>query len=261
MNKIKINNPQTFRGIKIFMLSFSGLSILSFAFLGLDVPRIWQRAPRLAGVFLKLGALSFQKLDLLGMALLESVSVTLLSIFYSIFPALVLGALMASNVNRNAATRIFLSGFCSVVSAVPTTVWALIVLACLGFGPAPGIIGLCFHTVAFLSRAFQQSFENVPAEGIEALSAAGSNRLQIFFCAIVPSALPSLAAWCAIRVENNFSESTILCMVGAGGVGYTVMACMNNYEYGRAGFAVFAILILSYGFEIVSVKSRMMMQK
>ena len=176
-DKIRINNPQTFRGIKIFMLSFSGLSILSFAFLGLDVWKIWQRTPRLAGVFLKLGALSFQKLDLLGVALLESVSVTLLSIFYSIFPALVLGALMASNVNRNVATRLFLSGFCSVIRAVPTTVWALIVLACLGFGPAPGIIGLCFHTVAFLSRAFQQSFENVPA-GAGGIVRCGSSKRE-----------------------------------------------------------------------------------
>jgi phosphonate transport system permease protein len=252
--KIKIGNPASFKAVKIFMVGFFLISMASFIFLGLDFTNVVSRLPKLAVIISKLLAISFDKLNLLASAAAESVSITILSVFYSIVPAIILGLLMASNIIGSKALRSSVSWICSIIRAIPTAVWVLIILACLGFGSAAGIVGICFHTVAFLSRAFQQSFESVSEDSIEALRSCGANRVQIFFQAMLPSAFSDMIAWCAIRFESNFSESTILGMVGAGGIGYIVMACMNSYDYGRAGMAILVILVLSFGFEGLSVK-------
>ncbi|MDR1245785.1 MAG: ABC transporter permease subunit [Clostridiales Family XIII bacterium] len=252
--KIQINNPSSFRNVKLFFLGFFLLSFASLLFLELDLAKVAARLPKMGNVLSRLAILSFDKLDILLKATAESVSVTVLSVFYSIVPSMILGAFMASNIIGSRAARAVISWICSIIRAIPTTVWVLIILACLGFGPAAGIIGMCFHTLAFLARAFQQSFENVPEGNIEALKSGGASRVRIFFQAILPGALSNMISWCAIRFESNFSESTILGMVGAGGVGYTVMACMNGYEYGRAGTAVLVILLLSFGLEALSIR-------
>ncbi|MDR1194805.1 MAG: ABC transporter permease subunit [Peptococcaceae bacterium] len=253
-DRIPIRSPSSFREVKVFFLCFSLISLASFLILRLDSYRILSRLPRMVSAVGKLAVLDFRKIDLLGQAALESVSVTILSVFYSLAPGILLGVMMANNITRNKILRGLCAGFCSLIRAVPTTVWVLIALACLGFGPGAGIVGMGFHTTVFLARAFQQSFENVPADSLEALSAAGANRVQIFCRAILPSAFAGLVAWCAIRFESNFSESTVLGMVGAGGIGYTVMACVNNYEYGRAGLAILVLLLLSYGFELMAAR-------
>jgi phosphonate transport system permease protein len=129
-------------------------------------------------------------------------------------------------------------------------VWVLLALVCLGFGPAPGIVGLSLHAIAFFARAFRQTFEEVPQEAIESLQAAGANRVQIFFGAMLPASLTQLIAWGSLRFEINFSESAILGMVGAGGVGYTILATMTGYQYGRAGLAILLVFIFAYIVEI-----------
>ena len=65
------------------------------------------------------------------------------------------------------------------------TVWVLLMMVCLGMGPAAGIAGLCVHTTAFFTRAFAQSFESIPQETIEALEATGVGRIGVFFNAVL----------------------------------------------------------------------------
>jgi phosphonate transport system permease protein len=110
----------------------------------------------------------------------------------------------------------FLSSFFTFLRAVPTPVWVLLALVCLGLGPIAGIVGLSVHATAFFARAFSQSFEDVPPEVIEALEVTGASKLQIFFSAILPAALSMIIAWTGMRFEINFQESAILGMVGAG---------------------------------------------
>ncbi|MDR1143000.1 MAG: hypothetical protein LBK77_02125, partial [Spirochaetaceae bacterium] len=59
-------------------------------------------------------------------------------------------------------------------------------------------------------------------------------------------------AWTALRFETNYQEAAILGMVGAGGIGYTIMAAMNSYKLGRAGLAVVIVFVFALGIELLS---------
>jgi phosphonate transport system permease protein len=135
--------------------------------------------------------------------------------------------------------------------AVPTLVWVLLALVCLGMGPVAGIAGLSIHSIAFFSKAFAQSFEDVPAETIEALEVTGASKLQIFVSAILPSALSQMVAWTGLRFETNFKESAILGMVGAGGIGWAITSNLGAYNFGAAGLAILLVFVYAYFIEML----------
>lgn len=238
---------------------FSFISIVSLWSLNIEWKRLFYRLFDIFPIFLQIGHISLEKFDNTLISFLESVTVTILATFYSLLMGLVFGGLMSRNLIKNKYIPAILSAYFTFVRAIPTPIWVLMALVCLGFGPAPGIVGLSMHSTAFFARAFRQSFEEVSEEVIEALKATGANRLQVFFSAIIPSSSTQLFAWGFMRFEINFSESAILGMVGAGGIGYIVMATMNSYKLGRAGAAIFMIFLFAISIELLftTIKHRM----
>ena len=161
--------------------------------------------------------------------------------------------LAAKNVFRIPALSVITRSFFTFLRAVPTPVWVLLMLVCLGMGPEAGVAGLCVHTTAFFTKSFGQSFESIPDETIEALEVTGASRLSIFTNAILPAALSQLVAWAGMRLETNFSECAILGMVGAGGIGYVISNSLQGYDYGTAGIAILLVFLVAYCIERVFV--------
>lgn len=236
----------------IFLAAAAMLTIASFALLNLDWAKVASRIPKFADVVYQMLHFSTERFSITLTTLMETITVTILATIYGMAAGLAAGALGARNITPWKPLSVILQSFFALLRSVPTVVWVLLVLACLGFGPAAGIVGLSFHVVAFFGKVFAQAFEEVPEETIEALRATGANRIQVFFGAILPSSFTALIAWTALRFEINFSEASILGMVGAGGVGYTIMAAMNGYKLGRAGLAVLLIFLFAYMVEALS---------
>jgi len=255
-SRIRVSNPKHDRPLNMFLLIALGLAIASLLNLNIQWTKIVDRAPKLGEVVTKVFAFDLDMIDMAAYAFAETVSVTVLATIYSMFIGLIFGALVARNISPLKWLPPLLSGFFSFIRAVPTTIWVLLMLVCLGFGPAPGIAGLMFHAISFFAYVFGQSFEEVPDSTIEALRAAGATRMQIFFGAVLPASLSSVIAWVALRFEINFGESTILGMVGAGGIGYTIMAAMSAYKFGRAGVAILMVFVFAYVLELAMTKIR-----
>ena len=252
--RIPVGNLRYDLPIMLFWSCVAILTVTSLGYLQIDWGKVIARMGHLGTVLGNLTHLSFESFDLVMIGFLESVTVTILATIYGLLIGLVLGGLAAENITPYKPLSWILQAVFSFIRAVPTTVWVLLVLVCLGFSPATGIVGLLFHVIAFFGRVFAQCFEEVPAATIEALRASGANRLQIFFGAILPASFTALIAWCALRFETNFSESAILGMVGAGGIGYTIMASMSRYQFGRAGTAILMVFIFALSLEIVLTK-------
>ena len=137
---------------------------------------------------------------------------------------------------------------------MPTPVWVLLMLVCLGFGPAAGITGLCVHTTSFFTKSFSQSFEDIPQDTIDALEVTGASKLKIFTNAILPAALSQIIAWVGMRFEINFAECAILGMVGAGGIGFVISTGIQGYEYGIAGLSILLVFLFAYMIERMFVR-------
>jgi phosphonate transport system permease protein len=236
----------------LFLGGLACLTVFSLIFLNLEWQRVVERLPRLGKVFADMARFSTERFGLTMLTLTETVSVALLALVYGLVLGMILGALAAKNITPWKPLSTILKSAFAFVRAVPTPVWALLVLASMGFGMASGIMGLGFHVTAFFGKVFAQLFEEVPEETVEAVRASGADRFQIFFAAILPSSLSGIIAWTALRFETNYIEAAILGMVGAGGVGYTILAAMNSYKLGRAGLAILVVFIFGLGIELFS---------
>jgi phosphonate transport system permease protein len=250
--KIPVANIKRDLPAHVFLISFAVLTLLSLGLLDTEWFKLVQRFPRLGKVFLDMAHFSTERFSLTLLTFTETITVAALALIYSLILGLVLGALAAENISPWKPLSPIIKSFLAFIRAVPTPVWVLLVLASMGFGMASGITGLSFHATAFFGMVFAQLFEEVPRETIEAVRAAGANRVHVFFSAVLPSSLSGIIAWTALRFETNYQEAAILGMVGAGGVGYTIMAAMNSYKFGRAGLAVLIVFIFALGIELLS---------
>ena len=250
--RIRVSDAGRDLPVHLFLAGLACLTVFSLIFLNLDWQKVVERLPRLGKVFADMAHFSTERFHLTMLTLIETVSVALLALIYGLALGMILGALAAKNITPWKPLSPILKSAFAFVRAVPTPVWVLLVLASMGFGMASGIMGLGFHVTAFFGKVFAQLFEEVPGETIEAVRASGANRFQIFFAAILPSSLSGIVAWTALRFETNYIEAAILGMVGAGGVGYTILAAMNSYKLGRAGLAILVVFIFALGIELLS---------
>ena len=242
------------RTLAWFLLGTAVLTVLSLLYLQIDWGKLLSRVPDIGTVFWKLAHLDFSNMDLIGSSLLETVSIAVLSLLYSLILGILFGMLAAKNVFRKPLLSTIVQSFFTFLRAVPTPIWVLLMLVCLGMGPEAGVAGLCVHTTAFFTRSFAQSFESIPEETIEALEATGTTRLSIFCNAILPGSLSQIVAWVGMRLETNFSECAILGMVGAGGVGFVISSSLQGYDYGTAGTAILLVFAIAYLIERIFVQ-------
>lgn len=242
------------RFIPLFLTGTAVLAVLSLLYLNIDWLKIFSRIPEIGTVFYELMHLDFSNMTLIVSSMMETISIAVLSLLYSLILGILFGMLAARNVLKLPVLSVLTQSFFTFLRAVPTPVWVLLMLVCLGMGPEAGVAGLCVHTTAFFTKSFAQSFESIPDETIEALEAAGAGRLQIFLHAILPSALSQIIAWCGMRLEVNFSECAILGMVGAGGIGYVISNNLQGYRYGTAGTAILLVFLTAFAIERIFIR-------
>lgn len=247
--KIPVMSKEKNRFIPVFLIIMSLLTVISLMYLKIDWIKLCSRIPDIGEVFWELAHFNFSKMDLIMSSLLETICIAILSLIYSLIFGIIFGMLASRNIMKVKSVAVFTQAFFTFLRAVPTPVWVLLMMVCLGMGPEAGVAGLCVHTTAFFTKSFSQSFEDIPKETLEALEATGTNKLSVFINAVLPASFSSIVAWVGMRLETNFSECAVLGMVGAGGVGFVISRNLQNYEYGTAGLAIVLVFIIAYMIE------------
>jgi phosphonate transport system permease protein len=110
----------------------------------------------------------------------------------------------------------------------------------VGFGALPGMLALAFHSTGILGKSFTVTIESVNKEPIETLRSTGASFMQIFRYAILPQIFLKITELCVSRWEYNLRMSTIMGIVGAGGIGAELIREIDETQYQK----VFAILIV-----------------
>ena len=118
-------------------------------------------------------------------------------------------------------------GFATFLRNIPALVWAFILFSSLGIGTGVGFVALCITSFAFMVRAFVETMEDVSQDCVESLQAVGATFPQRVAQAILPSCLSGFLSC----VEVNIRASTIVGMVGGGGVGLTLFSYIKSFRY------------------------------
>jgi len=194
----------------------------------------------------------------MGMPVLETIMMALLGTVTSVIISIPVIIMAARNIKIPFKTFFYIVGrFIIIISrSVHELVWALIFVTALGLGAFPGVLALSVRSIGFISKMMAESIENIDENQVEAIEATGANPIQIWIYAIMPQIIPTLIAVLIYRWDVNFRASTILGVVGAGGVGYLLDIAMKTYTYGRATAVIIVIIILVGIGELSSAKLR-----
>jgi len=144
----------------------------------------------------------------------------------------------------------------NVIRAIEPLIWALVAVVWVGLGPFAGIIALTIHSVAALAKLYSEAIENIDPGPIEAIQATGANKLQTIVYAVIPQMIPPFVSFSIYRWDINVRMSTIIGLVGGGGIGFLLVQYIRLLDYRAAGIAVWFIAITVAILDYVSAEIR-----
>lgn len=167
-----------------------------------------------------------------------SVAGTALSVLLSLPLALVAARNTTPHFLAYRVTRIVLAA----LRSVPEIILGVLFVAAVGFGALPGVLALAFHSVGMVGKFYAEAIEHADPKPLEAAVAAGAGRLQVISHAVLPQVLPQLADVTIYRWEYHFRASAVLGIVGAGGIGFELMAALRLIKYDEVSAILLTIL-------------------
>jgi phosphonate transport system permease protein len=187
-------------------------------------------------------------IETVWMAIMGTAGAILLS-----FP-LALGA--ARNTSPHPSIQYFCRTIISLTRAVPELVLGAVFVSAIGIGPLPGVLALAIHSIGMVGKLFADAIEQAAEAPREATISVGATRRQTTRASILPQALPSMIATALFRLEINIRASTVLGLVGAGGIGFLIQTSLRSLDYESALGAVSVIFVVVTVVELLSVRVR-----
>jgi phosphonate transport system permease protein len=185
-------------------------------------------------------------------AVTQTIYMALASTGLSAILALLLSLLGTAAVTRSRTINALVRAFASILRNIPNLVWAFILVAAFGIGTVVGVLSLIIGTTGSLTRFFIEILDETARETMEPLLAAGAGTPSIVTQALLPGAMPGFIAWILYCVELNIRTSTILGMVGAGGIGLLLMGYIKQFNYAAASTAILAVALVIIGVNLLT---------
>ncbi|MEO8938825.1 MAG: phosphonate ABC transporter, permease protein PhnE [Burkholderiaceae bacterium] len=140
--------------------------------------------------------------------------------------------------------------------SINALIWALLLVAVLGPGLLPGIVAIGLRSIGFVAKLLYEAIEEIEKAPVEAILSTGAPRATVIAYGIVPQILPAFAGIAVFRWDINIRESTVLGLVGAGGIGLQLEASLNTLAWPQVSVILLAILSTVVVGEWVSAKIR-----
>lgn len=140
----------------------------------------------------------------------------------------------------------------SFIRAVPDIAWALVFVVAVGLGPFAGMLAIVVDTIGFCGRFFADDMEGAEKGPAESLTATGARKIDVVVCATIPAATPAFISTSLYALEKAVRSSTILGLVGAGGIGIELKVGFDLFDYPTAMTVILMIAVVVIGIEQVS---------
>lgn len=238
-------------GLAVFLYCWQVISEATTWFFVWDAPRIagdiWERAtpPR------------WDYIARLGRPIWDTINIATLGTMI----ALVLAVPVAFLAARNTTPSQFLIRPVALLIIVSTRsinslIWALLLIAIIGPGVFAGVIAIAIRSIGFCAKLLYEAIEEIDPKQVEAIEATGASKLQVMAYAIAPQIAPAFAGIAVFRWDINIRESTVLGLVGAGGIGLQLQGSLNTLAWPQVSLILLVILAAVVISEWVSAKVR-----
>lgn len=226
-----------------------GLYLLSGAYLvwaltslELSWARIAQGIPRAIAIFSRAFPPDFSRRSLMVEGFVESIQIAILATALGVILSLLLGILAARNVVPRAVYLIG-RGIIAVARSFHPVIVAIIFVKAVGFGPLAGVLTLIIYSIGFVGKLMAEAIEEIDPGQVEAVRASGGGFRKVLAYAVLPQVLPRQVGLSIYQLDSNLRASAVVGIVGAGGIGGTLMNSFRRFDYDFA-LAILIVMIV-----------------
>lgn len=191
------------------------------------------------------------KLDLLWTGMIESIQIAILATFVGVFMALPLGLLAARNL-MPAWVSWAARGTIALCRSFHPIVVAILFVKAVGFGALAGILALIVASMGFISKLFAEAIEEMNLKQVEAVRATGASFWGVLIMAVLPQVMARFIGFAAYQLDSNLRNSTMVGIVGGGGIGATLFTAYQRFDYDFVLTILMAIIAIIMVAEIAS---------
>jgi len=199
----------------------------------------------------------WEYIDKLWIPIWDTMAIATLGTIFALFMAVPVAFMAARNTTpskllvRPVALLVIVS-----TRSVNSLIWALLLVSIVGPGVLAGLIAISIRSIGFCAKLLYEAIEEINEVQVEAITATGASRWQVMVYGIVPQIMPAFAGIAVFRWDINIRESTVLGLVGAGGIGLQLQSSLNVLAWPQVSLILLVILFAVVIGEWVSAKVR-----
>ena len=212
------------------------------------IPNMVQIAEEMADVDLQLLGAAFT-------SMFETIQMAFIGTIMGVLIAIPLSLLAARNLYGKwvyAPVRALLAA----IRTFPSILWAILFVIMVGLGPFAGVLAIIMYTVGFVAKLQYESIEAIDADPMDAVTAIGVSKSQLIRFVVLPESASHLLSQILYMFDYNVRQTSILGLVGAGGIGFYIINYIKFYEYGKAAVFLLVVLATVLAIDWASVKIR-----
>jgi len=140
--------------------------------------------------------------------------------------------------------------------SIEPLVWAIIFSVWVGIGPFAGMLALCLHSVASLSKLYSEQIENINEGPLDAIRSTGAHPIQVIWFGVVPQIILPFLSFTIYRWDINVRMATVIGLVGGGGIGTMLMQYQGTARWNEVGLLIIIIALIVWAMDTMSSKIR-----
>jgi len=144
----------------------------------------------------------------------------------------------------------------TAIRSFPFFLLALMFVRVSGPGPMTGVLTIGVLSIGMISKMYIEVIEDIDPGIIQSLNAMGATGYQKIRYGIIPQLTASIISVVIYRFEINVKNATVLGIVGAGGIGVTLLNAMNAGRWRDASAALWGIIVVVLIVDFLSTKIR-----
>ncbi len=199
------------------------------------------------------------RIALLLKGLYESLEIAIISSALGIMLSLPIGLFAARNLMPwwiTWPTRLLIA----LCRSFHQVIIAIIFVKAVGFGALAGILALTVASIGFVAKLFAEAIEEISLKQVEAIRATGASFMNVIFYGVMPQVLTRFVGFATYQVDSNLRNSTMVGIVGAGGIGGTLFSAFQRFDYDFLLTILLAIIALIMVSEVLQNQVKKLFQ-
>jgi phosphonate transport system permease protein len=144
----------------------------------------------------------------------------------------------------------------TITRSIEVLIVGVIMVVIVGIGSYAGVLALVVHSIGSLGKLYSEAIENIEPGPVEAITATGADRVQTVLYGVIPQIVPAFLAVTIYWWDHNVRMSTVLGLVGGGGIGFLLIQYINLLQYNQAATVLWMIVIAVTAMDYASATIR-----